>query len=155
MNDAIRTEPAADEDTLKGQFLTFIIGKELYGIEIKYVTEIVGIQEIIAMPDMPEYIKGIINLRGKIVPLMCVRTRFSAEEKPYDDRTCVIVADFSGKPVGLIVDGVSEVLTLPEENIVDVPQSSMGIDNKYVENIGKLDSGIVLLLNCEKLLTSA
>jgi purine-binding chemotaxis protein CheW len=144
----------AAEDTLEGRFLSFLIGNETYGIEIRYVTEIVGIQAITAMPEMPNYIKGIINLRGIIVPLMDIRLRFSMEPKAYDDRTCVIVADFAGAPIGLIVDSVSEVIYLPTENIVDLTNNSLGLSNKYIKNIGKFDSDVILLLDCKKLLTA-
>lgn len=143
-----------DEDTLKGRFLSFLIGKETYGIEIRYVTEIVGIQAITVMPEMPEYIKGIINLRGIIVPLMDIRLRFSMEQKPYDDRTCVIVVDFAGISIGLIVDSVSEVINLADENITALPHNSIGLSNRYIKNIGKVDSNVILLLDCEKLLTT-
>lgn len=142
-----------ETDTMKGQYLTFAIAKETYGIEISYVTEIVGIQEITQMPEMPVHIKGIINLRGIIVPVMDVRLRFRMEPKDYDDRTCVIVVDFDGTSVGLIVDRVSEVLTLDDENIAALPQGSVGLNNRYVKNIGKIGGGVVLLLDCDKLLT--
>jgi purine-binding chemotaxis protein CheW len=143
-----------DEDTLKGKYLTFLIGKELYGIEISYVTEIVGIQAITVMPNMPGYIKGIINLRGIIVPLMDIRLRFSMEPKEYDDRTCIVVVDFAGTSIGLIVDSVSEVIDLPAASIVDLPQNSLGLSNRYIKNIGKLGSDVSLLVDCEKLLTA-
>lgn len=143
-----------DEGTLLGKYLTFLIGKELYGIDISYVTEIVGIQAITEMPNMPEYIKGIINLRGIIVPLMDIRLRFSMEPKEYDDRTCIVVVDFAGTSIGLIVDSVSEVIDLAAANIVDLPQSSLGLSNRYIKNIGKLSSDVILLVDCEKLLTA-
>lgn len=145
-------EAGVNEDSMEGRFLTFVVENELFGIEIRYVTEIVSLPEIIEMPEMPDYIKGIINLRGKIIPLMCVRTRFLKEKQDYDDRTCVIVVDFEGMLTGLIVDSVSEVLTLLDENIEEAPQSSLGIDNSYVDYIGKTDSGVVMLLNFKKLL---
>ena len=142
-----------DEDTMSGKYLTFLIDKELYGIDISYVTEIVGIQEITVMPNMPDYMKGIINLRGIIVPLMDIRLRFSMEPKEYDDRTCVVVVDFEGMSIGLIVDSVSEVIDLAAESIVELPQNSMGLSNRYIKNIGKLDSDVILLVDSEKLLT--
>lgn len=153
MKDELRNDAIVDEDMLKGRFLTFAIGKELFGLETRYVTEIVGIQEIVEMPEMPHYIKGIINLRGKIIPLMSVRARFSKEQRVNDDRTCIIIIDFSGIPIGLIVDSVSEVLVLSDEEIVEAPQSATGMSNRYVEKIGKTDSGIIMLLNCGRLLT--
>lgn len=154
MTDYVEVTTDIDEDTLKGRFLSFLIGKETYGIEIRYVTEIVGIQAITQMPEMPDYIKGIINLRGIIIPVMDVRLRFSLNQKAYDDRTCVIVVDFAGVSIGLIVDSVSEVMNLAEENIVELPRNSMGLSNRYIKNIGKVGSNVLLLLDCEKLLTT-
>lgn len=153
MTDFNSTAIDNEEDTLIGRYLTFLIGKESYGIELRYAREIVGIQEITEMPEMPEYIKGIINLRGKIIPLMCVRTRFGKEQQAYDDRTCVIVVDFGGMLIGLIVDSVSEVLTLADSDIVAVPQTTMGLSNRYIENIGKVGDGVIMLINTRKLLT--
>lgn len=141
------------EDTQKGRFLSFIIGKETYGIEIKYVTEIIGIQAITEMPEMPDYVKGIINLRGVIIPLMDVRLRFSKQPRDYDDRTCVIVIDFNGVSIGLIVDSVSEVITIAEDDIAPLPGLSTGLGNRYVKNIGKIGSDVVLIIDCEKFLS--
>ena len=143
-----------EEDTQTGRFLTFLLGKEMYGIEIRYVTEIIGNQEITQVPEMPDHIKGIINLRGKIIPVMDVRLRFGKEPKEYDDRTCVIVVDFSSISVGLIVDSVSEVLTIPPENVDEVPALNGGARSSFVKNIGKLENGVVLLLDCAKLLSA-
>lgn len=141
-----------EEDTQKGRFLTFSIGKESYGIEIKYVTEIIGIQAITEIPELPDYVKGIINLRGKIIPVMDVRLRFKKDPKEYNDRTCVVVVDIDNTFLGLIVDSVSEVLTIPEQDIVEPPQFNMN-SNKYIKQIGKVGNDAKLLLDCEKLLT--
>lgn len=142
-----------EEDIQQGMFLTFYLDKECYGIEIQYVTEIVGIQTITEIPGLPDYVKGIINLRGKIIPLMDVRLRFKKEPREYNDRTCVIVVDIKGVSLGLIVDGVAEVLTIPEQDIVEPPQINKGFSNRYIKKIGKVDGDIKLLLDCEKLLT--
>ena len=91
MEEMIDNTQVLEEDTQKGRFLTFSLDKESYGIEIKYVTEIIGLQEITEVPELPDYIKGIINLRGKIIPVMDIRLRFKKSEKEYNDRTCVIV----------------------------------------------------------------
>jgi purine-binding chemotaxis protein CheW len=139
------------EESQRGRLLTFFIGGVTYGIEMHYITEIVGLQAITEMPDMPAYMKGIINLRGKIIPVMDVRLRFGIEAREYNDRTCFIVIDIAGMPVGLIVDSVSEVMAIPSEDISEVPQTSAGSSNRYVKNIGKTGSGVVLILDCEKL----
>lgn len=143
--------PEHEEDTQKDRFLTFQVGNEVYGIEIKCVTEIIGIQPITEVPELPEYIKGIINLRGKIIPVMDVRLRFKKEGVEYNDRTCVIVVDIGGVSIGLIVDHVSEVLTIPEEEIVAPPDVRNG-GNKYIRGIGKVENQVKLLLNCDRLL---
>jgi purine-binding chemotaxis protein CheW len=142
-----------EEDTQKGRYLTFSLGKESYGIEIKYVTEIIGIQTITQIPELPEYIKGIINLRGKIIPVMDVALRFKKQPREYNDRTCVIVVDFSDLSIGLIIDSVSEVVTISDQDIVDPPQLNKGTNNRYIKNIGKVENDVKLLLDCEKLLT--
>ncbi len=139
------------EDTQKGRFLTFPLGNESYGIEIQYVTEIIGIQPITEVPELPEYIRGIINLRGKIIPVMDARIRFKKPYLEYNDRTCVIVIDVKEVAIGLIVDSVSEVLSIAEENIVPTP-SIQQIKNKYIKGIGKVGNEVKLLLDCEKIL---
>jgi len=148
------TMAEVEEDTQKGRFLTFLIGKELYGIEIKHVTEIIGIQEITEMPEMPNYVKGIINLRGKIIPVMDVRLRFGKQPRAYDDRTCVVVINFEGVSIGFIVDSVSEVLTIPEQDIAELPSMNTCVKNGYIKNIGKTGAGVVLIIDCEKLISA-
>lgn len=143
-----------DEDTLKGKFLTFFVGREEYAIEIKYVTEIIGgIQTITEVPEVPDYIRGIINLRGKIIPVMDVNMRFKKEPKPYGDRTCITVIDIDELSVGLIVDDVAEVLSIPEENIDDPPDTKAGFNNRYIKGIGKVGNTIKLILDCKVLLS--
>jgi purine-binding chemotaxis protein CheW len=153
MEEIIDNTQLLEEDTQKGRFLTFSLDKESYGIEIKYVIEIIGLQEITEVPELPDYIKGIINLRGKIIPVMDIRLRFKKSEKEYNDRTCVIVVEIQDIPIGIIVDTVSEVLTIPEEDIVDPPQMNKGYRNRYIKNIGKVGKEVKLLIDCEKLLT--
>lgn len=142
-----------EEDTQKDRFLTFSLGKESYGIDIKYVIEIIGIQSITEIPELPEYVRGIINLRGKIIPVLDVRLRFRKEPKEYNDRTCVIVVDIKNVSIGLIVDSVAEVVTISEEDMVEPPQMNKGFNNRYIKKIGKIGNEVKLLLDCEKLLT--
>lgn len=140
-----------EEDTQKDRFLTFALGSDSYGIEICHVTEIIGIQPITEVPELPEYIRGIINLRGKIIPVMDVRLRFGKPFKDYDDRTCIIVIEIGDISIGLIVDSVSEVLSIPDTEIVPPPEMNK-TGNKYIKGIGKAGSDVKLLLDCEKLL---
>jgi purine-binding chemotaxis protein CheW len=141
------------EDTQKGKFLTFALGKEAYGIEISYVTEIIGIQSITEVPELPDYVKGIINLRGKIIPVIDVRLRFKKPTAEYNDRTCIIVVDFREVSVGLIVDTVAEVMAIADQDIVPPPDGKTGFHNRYIKGIGKVGNEVKLLLDCEKLLS--
>jgi len=147
MSEALENVLEYEEDTQKGKYLTFIIGKEVYGIEIKYVMEIIGMQQITEVPELPEYIKGIINLRGKIIPVLDVRLRFKKEPMEYNDRTCIIVVDIKDVSVGLIVDSVAEVVSIPEENIVPPPEANTGFNNRYIKQIGKVGDEVKLLLD--------
>ncbi len=142
-----------EEDTQHGRFLTFALGKEVYGMEIKYVTEIIGMQAITVVPEVPIYVRGIINLRGKIIPVIDMRLKFKKEPIPYGDRTCIVVIDIDEVSVGLIVDQVTEVLTIPDEDIAPPPSNKTGIDNGYIKGIGKIQNEVTLLLDCEKLLS--
>ena len=141
-----------EEDTQHGRFLTFTLEDEVYGIEIKYVTEIIGIQSITKVPEVPNYVKGIINLRGKIIPVIDVRLKFGKQPMEYDDRTCIVVIDITEVSVGLIVDNVDEVLTIDDQDIAAPPANKTGFENKYIKGIGKAGERVQLLLDCEKLL---
>jgi purine-binding chemotaxis protein CheW len=141
-----------EEDTQKGKFLTFTLGSETYGLEIKYVTEIIGVQEVTEIPELPEYIRGIINLRGKIVPVMDVRLRFRKSFKEYNDRTCIVVVDIKDISVGLIVDAVSEVMTIQAHDVVPPPDLYKSASNKYIKGIAKVGNEVKLLLDCNQLL---
>ncbi|MCK8060403.1 MULTISPECIES: chemotaxis protein CheW [unclassified Fusibacter] len=141
-----------EEDTIKGKYLTFDLEEEVYGLEIEYVTEIIGILPITIVPDLPEYIRGIINLRGRIIPVMDMRLRFNKEFVQYNERTCIVVIDMKDYAVGLIVDSVSEVTTILEEDIVEQPMLSTGTNNRYIKSLGKVEDHVKLLLDCERLL---
>jgi purine-binding chemotaxis protein CheW len=140
-----------EEDTQHGRFLTFASGSEVFGLEIRYVTEIVGIQPITQIPETPEFVKGVINLRGKIIPVIDVRLKFKKLPIAYDDRTCIIVIDIKDISVGLIVDNVAEVVTISDENIVPPPTYSTGAQNRYIKGIGKIQNDVKLLLDCDRL----
>lgn len=149
----VMVEEYFEEDTQKGKYLTFVLGNESYGIGIEYVTEIIGILPITEVPELPLFIRGIMNLRGRIIPVMDMRLRFKKEFVAYDERTCIIVVDILDSSVGLIVDSVSEVTNIADNDIVDQPMLSSGVSNKYIKSIGKVGSEVKLLLDCEKLLT--
>ncbi len=140
-----------EEDTQKDKYLTFKVDEESYGIGIHMVTEIIGIEPITTIPELPDHIRGIVNLRGKIIPVMDVRMRFKKPFMEYNDRTCIIVIEVKDIDIGLIVDSVSDVLNIPEEEIVAPPEINRS-SNRYIQAIGKIGDQIVLLLDCNKLL---
>ena len=140
------------EDTQHGRFLTFSLGEEVYGIEIKLVREIIGIQKISRLPEVPNYIKGVINLRGIIIPVIDVRLRFNKHSIDYADRTCIIVIESEDTSAGLIVDQVCEVVRIDDEQIVPPPEIYSGEKNKFIKAIGRIGDQIKLIINCRKLL---
>lgn len=147
VNDTLNLE----EDTQKEKYLIFVLDNESYGISINNIIEIIGIQPITLVPELPDYIKGIINLRGKIIPVMDVRLRFKKEFREYNDRTCIIVIDIEGLGIGLIVDRVSEVLVIQEQDIVPPPNLNK-ITNRFIRGIGKTGKEVKLILDCDKLI---
>jgi purine-binding chemotaxis protein CheW len=154
MEDLLEKVVESEEDTQKDKYLIFSIGNECYGIDIKYVTEIIGIEPITEVPELPNYIKGVINLRGKIIPVMDVRLRFKKEPKEYDDRTCIVVVEIGNINIGLIIDRVLEVVNIDESNISPPPKINSNKDNanKYIKGIGKIQNEVRLLIDCHKLL---
>lgn len=143
-----------ERDTQKGKYVTFKSGDEYFGLKIQYVNEIIVFQEITKIPESENYIKGLINLRGKIIPVIDVRLRFKQEPFEYTDRTCIIVVNVKNIVVGLIVEQIAEVVEIQEENII--PSPSVGkadkSQNKYVYAIGKVGDQVKLLLDPDRLL---
>lgn len=150
MSNSIVHDTVQNVDTQKNKYLTFNVCKVSFGIEIRYITEIVGVQPITTVPDMPIFIKGFINLRGKIIPVMDMRLRLNKVYKEYDNRTCIVILN-TNSPLGIIVDNVSEVLYIPETDIVGPPQSQL-IDNNFIKYIGKVNEQIKLIINYDALL---
>ena len=136
------------------KYLTFVLGSVYYGLDIQYVREIIGMQEITVVPDVPEFIKGVINLRGKVIPVMDVRRRFNMESRPYDDRTCIIVIHVDDWLVGLVVDTVSEVLDIPQGEI-EPPPEAFGFGQRqdhFIAGMGKVGDEVRMLIDAQKLL---
>lgn len=146
-------ERLLDEDSMQGKYLTFDLGEETYGIEIRYVTEIIGMQSITEVPDMPSYLRGIINLRGRIIPVLDMRARFKKPLQVYHDRTCIIVVDIREVSVGLIVDQVAEVLNIDDNNIDLPPDGRTGFSNRFINGIGKVGEDVKLLIDTDRILT--
>ncbi len=150
--EVIENQIISDEDSQEGKYLTFPLGKEEFGIEIRSVREIIGIQKITDVPEMPHYVKGVINLRGKIIPVMDIRLKFGMQEREYDERTTIIVVQINDLDVGLIVDNVSEVLDIANSDI-EPPSTITGNDeSQYVKAFGKVSEKVVIILDTQKLL---
>ena len=144
----------ADNDAQKDKYVTFKSGSEYFGIKIEYVNEIIVYQEITEIPETEDYIKGLINLRGKIIPVVDARIRFRQEQFEYNDRTCIIVLNVKNIVVCIIVEKIAEVVEITEGNIVPNPKIGKAdkSQNKYVYGIGRVGDKVKLLLDPEKLL---
>jgi purine-binding chemotaxis protein CheW len=140
------------EDTQHGKFLSFQIGNETYGIEISYVIEIVSIQPVTFVPQVPEYVKGIINLRGKVVPVIDIRLKFSKPARDYDERTSIIILEVKDIVIGIIIDRVSDVLNISDERLVDAPNLKNSEQSTFVKKIATHGDTAILILDSEKLI---
>ncbi len=143
----------AADNSILGKVMTFNIGEQVYGIEIQYVTEIIGMQRITKVPHVPDYIKGIINVRSKVVPIVDIRTRFGKPEIPYTSRTCIITLSFNDISVGIIVDSVADVEDIHTGDISATPQNKNVNENEFIQYMirGENDN-TKLILDVAKLL---
>jgi len=153
-NEETQREELLEEDSQKGKFMTFKIEKEFFGISISYVNEIIAMQPIAAIPEVEDYVKGLINLRGKIIPVIDVRVRFKMEPCEYNDRTCIIVINVKANTVGLIVEKIAEVDTIMDDDIMPPPSLSRKEQerNKYVYGLARTGDTVKLLIDPEKLI---
>jgi len=136
------------------ELLTFTLGNEEYGIDILKVQEIRGYEAVTTIAHAPEFIKGVINLRGIIVPIVDMRIKFKLGDVSYDETTVVIVLNFANRVVGMVVDGVSDVITLKEEQIKPAPEFGASLDTKYLLGLGTVDERMIILVDIERLMTS-
>ena len=143
-----------DISSYEGKFLTFVLGNEEYGIEILKVREIIGIMEITPVPQTPDYVKGVINLRGKVIPVIDQRIKFSMPEVEQTQETCVIVVEVKESLIGILVDSVSEVLNIGREEIEATPQFGQDIDTQFIMGLGKTKGKLIILLDIEEVLTT-
>ena len=141
------------ENSLEQKYLTFWTDKELFGIPISDVVQIISIQEITPLPDFPEYAKGVINLRGNIIPAIDIRLRFGKPEIEYNEGTCIIVTRIEDAYMGFIVDSVDEVTDIDDDDITPAPKVSKDVTNQYLTGIGQIGDRVVLLLDVAKILT--
>ena len=136
------------------EFLTFTLGKEEYGIEILKVQEIRGYDAVTSLANTPDFIKGVINLRGIIVPIVDMRIKFHLGSVEYNQFTVVIILNVANRVVGMVVDGVSDVITLNPDQVKPAPEFGSAIDTKYVMGLGTVDERMLILVDIEKLMTS-
>ncbi len=141
------------------KFLTFKLGEEYYGMPILKIKEIIGMMDITHVPRLPNFIKGVINLRGKIIPVIDLRLKFGLEERQYDERTSVIVTELrteTGTKInGIVVDSVQEVLDIPLDSIEAPPKYGADIDQEFLSGMGKVKDEVVMLLDVDKIFTTA
>lgn len=150
--EAVNVAVDGNNDEMKGKYLTFWTDDQLFGVPIKDVVQIVGMQKITQIPEYPDYAKGIINLRGTIVPLIDVRLRLGKPEKEYNDRTCIIVTSVHNSYFGFIVDEVEEVTDISDDMISPPPKLSGDTVNKYLTGIAKMNDKLVLTIDTAKIL---
>ncbi len=137
-----------------GEYLTFVLGEEEYGIEILKVQEIRGYDAVTPIANTPNFIKGVVNLRGKIVPIVDLRIKFNLGKVVYDEFTVVIILNLSGRVVGIVVDGVSDVMALKDDQLREVPSLVTSIDTKYIVGLATVDQQMLILVDIEQLMTS-
>jgi len=144
-----------ESNSIATQYVTFSLGTEVYGIPITKLNEIIAYQELTALPNVPSFIKGILNLRGTAVPVIDMRERFNLERKDYDQFTIIMILDVAGRTMGLVVDSVSDVLTIDQESIKPSPQFSSSINTKYIEGMVGYDNGrkFIMLLDVDRIFT--
>ena len=156
MNGAVEAKQERSQGVkgLEGKYLTFALGKEEYGIGILKVREIIGVMEITAVPHTEHYVKGVINLRGRVIPVLDLRLKFGMEHHPYDERTCIIVIEIMGASgpiqVGMLVDSVSEVLNITREEIEPPPAFGTHLDADYLLGMAKVKGQVKILLDADR-----
>ncbi len=139
-----------------GKFLTFSMADEEYGISILKIKEIIGMMLITTVPQTPEFVKGVINLRGKVIPVIDLRLRFGMEARNYTERTCIVVIEIDGQDnsilTGIVVDSVSEVLNIKDKEIEDTPTFGVNLNTDYILGVAKIEKGVKILLDINKVL---
>lgn len=141
-----------------GKYLTFALGQEEYGLLVIKVREIIKIMDITAVPQMPEHVKGVINLRGKVIPIIDLRVKFGMDDHAYTERTCIIVVEIEVDErkllLGVIVDSVSEVVNIATEEIEPVPDFGERLDTAYIQGIAKIKGKVKILLDLDRVLAA-
>ncbi len=140
-----------------GKYLTFILDEEEYGIGILKVKEIIGMMPVTSVPRTPDFVKGVINLRGKVIPVVDLRLKFAMESISYTDRTCIIVVEIDTNTttvlIGIVVDAVSEVLNIQESEIEETPKFATSLNTDYILGMAKMEGGVKILLDIDRVLS--
>ncbi len=143
-----------NQEVETNQFVTFLIAGEVYGVEVLRVQEIIGMTGITHVPNSMHFMKGVINLRGTVVPVVDMRLRFEMEEKDYDNFTVILIVEVKGYMIGMIVDSVADVVDIPVKNIQDTPHFSASIQTDYIKGIGRIDEDLVIVLDVDRILST-
>ncbi|MDJ0802774.1 MAG: chemotaxis protein CheW [Desulfobacterales bacterium] len=147
------------EDSKAGKYLTFKLADEDYGISLLKVREIIGMMPITSVPRTPAFVKGVINLRGKVIPVTDLRLRFDMPAIDYNDRTCIIVVEVAGQEstvqMGIVVDAVTEVLPVQDQEIEPAPEFGASVDTRYILGMANMEGAVKILLDIDRVLTQA
>lgn len=145
---------ATQQDSRAGKYLTFVLAQEEYGVGILHVREILGMMPITPVPQTPEFVKGVINLRGKVIPVIDLRLKFRMVEAEYTQETCCIVVEVEGIQMGIIVDTVNEVMDVVADQVEDPPRFGTKVDTDFILGMGKIADRVKILLDINKVLKS-
>jgi purine-binding chemotaxis protein CheW len=152
----IMDQAAKAMEEKEGKYLTFTLAEEEYGIGILKIKEIIGMMSITTVPQTPKFVKGVINLRGKVIPVIDLRLRFGMESMDYTERTCIIVVEIDGTAstvqIGIVVDAVSEVLNITGKDIEDTPTFGAKLNTNYILGMAKMEGGVKILLDIDRVL---
>lgn len=142
-------------DSRAGKYLTFVLQNEIYGVDVLKIQEIIGILPVTAVPQTPDFVKGVINLRGKVIPIVDLRLKFGMPEVEATQETCIIVINLVDMLMGIVVDTVREVVDILDEQIEDPPRFGASVNTEFIRGMGKMEDRVTMLLDIERVLTSA
>lgn len=153
-----QTQQLKSDELREGKYLTFTLAEEEFGIRIIKVREIIGMMQCTPIPRVPDFIKGVINLRGKVIPVLDLRLKFNMEAITYDQRTCIVVVEVQVPnrviPMGVVVDAVNEVVNIKEEDVEDSPDFGTSVDTDYIMGMAKTEDDVKILLDIDRVLTA-
>ncbi|MBN2711066.1 MAG: purine-binding chemotaxis protein CheW [Planctomycetes bacterium] len=149
----VKESPPESRTSREGKYLTFVLAKEEYGLDVLKIQEIIGMMAITSVPQTPEFVKGVINLRGKVIPVIDLRLKFGLPETEHTQETCVIVVEVDSTLMGIIVDTVREVMDISEKDIEDAPRFGTKVNTEFILGMGKVGEKVKILLDIEKVLS--